>query len=116
MKVESGERLKLGIWGVVAGAVVAIVAGFWWGGWTTAGGAQRLSDEAVLATRAAICAAQFMSQPDGRARLKTLKDANSWDRAALVEKGGWDRMPGESTASASVSRACADRLEAAAAR
>jgi alpha/beta superfamily hydrolase len=107
----NGEKIKFGIWALIAGAVVTMIIGFSWGGWTTASGAQRQSDEAVLATRAAICVAQFMSQPNHQERLKALKETSSWDRAAFIEKGGWDRMPGEKEANSTVSRACADGLD-----
>ena len=40
-----------------------------------------------------------------------VKETNSWERAALIEKGGWDKMPGETQANNTVSRACADGLE-----
>ena len=32
-------------------------------------------------------------------------------RAAFIEKGGWDKMPGEDTGSSTVARACASGLE-----
>jgi len=40
-----------------------------------------------------------------------LKASNSWQRTEFVEKGGWDKMPGEEKATYTVSRACADGLE-----
>jgi hypothetical protein len=52
-----------------------------------------------------------MKDPNHQARLKELRDTSSWERAAYIEKGGWDRMPGEDKASYTVSRACADGLE-----
>jgi hypothetical protein len=39
-----------------------------------------------------------------------LKAINTWERAAYIEKGGWDKMPGEQSANSTVSRACADGL------
>ena len=108
---ETVAKLKFGAWALLGGAIIATIIGFAWGGWTTTSGAQNRSDAAVLATRAAICVAQFMSQPNQQARLKALKETSSWERAAVIEKGGWDRMPGEKEANATVSRACADGLE-----
>jgi hypothetical protein len=64
----------------------------------------------VLTTRAAICVAQFAKAPNDKQRLKELQAINTWERAAYIEKGGWDRMPGEEKASDTVSRACADGL------
>jgi uncharacterized membrane protein YeaQ/YmgE (transglycosylase-associated protein family) len=108
---ETAGMIKHGIWGAIVGAVVVIIVGFAWGGWTTRGRSQGRSEQAVLATRAAICVAQFMKQPNAQERLKELKEISSWERSSLIEKGGWDKMPGEAQASYTVSRACADGLE-----
>lgn len=111
MTPETAGKLKFGVWALVGGAISATVVGFAWGGWATAGKTRQRADDAVLATRAAICVAQFMKAPNHQARLKELKDTSSWERATYIEKGGWDRMPGEEKASYTVSRACADGLE-----
>jgi uncharacterized membrane protein YeaQ/YmgE (transglycosylase-associated protein family) len=111
MSPETAGKLKFGVWPLLGGAIAAIIVGFAWGGWTTAGGARGIADEAVLASRAAICVAQFMKDPSHQLRLKELTDTSSWERTTFVEKGGWDRMPGEDKASYAVSRACADGLE-----
>jgi uncharacterized membrane protein YeaQ/YmgE (transglycosylase-associated protein family) len=111
MTSETGARVKTSVWALVVGALIAVIVGFAWGGWTTAGATRQRADDAVLATRAAICVAQFMKDPNHQTRLKELKDTSSWDRAAYIEKGGWDRMPGEDKAAYTVSRACADGLE-----
>jgi hypothetical protein len=108
---ETVVKLKFGAWALAGGAVIATIIGFAWGGWITASGAQNKTDAAVLATRAAICVAQFMKQPNHQTRLEALKATSSWERAAVIEKGGWDRMPGEKKANATVSRVCADGLE-----
>ena len=111
MTPETAARLKFGVWALIGGATIATIIGFAWGGWTTAGTTRQRTDDAVLATRAAICVAQFMKDPNHQARLKELRDTSSWERAAYIEKGGWDKMPGEDKASYTVSRACADGLE-----
>jgi hypothetical protein len=82
-----------------------------WGGWTTAGTSRTRTSEAVLASEAAICVAQFMKQPNPDEKLKALGEVNSWQRAEPIEKGGWDRMPGQEKAGYAVARACADGLE-----
>jgi len=111
MEPEMSGKLKFGVWALLCGAVAAIIVGFAWGGWTTAGTTRQRSEDAVLATRAAICVAQFMHAPNLEQRLKELKATSSWERAAYIEKGGWDRMPGEEKASYTVSRPCADGLD-----
>jgi hypothetical protein len=110
MKTETEVKVKYGVWGLILGAGTAMIIGFNWGGWTTKGTSQERTDTAVLTTRAAICVAQFAKAPNDQQRLKELKAINSWERAAFIEKGGWDKMPGEKDANATVSRACADGL------
>ena len=97
--------------GLICGAVIAIIIGFAWGGWTTKGTTQKMSDEAVLASQAAICVAQFMKQPNHGEKLKEFEAIDSWKRYEFIEKGGWDKMPGQEKADPSVARACADGIE-----
>ena len=111
MKPEIKSSIQSAIWGAVGGAGAAIIIGFAWGGWTTSGTTQRMTDEALLASRAAICVAQFMKQPNYQEKLKELEKVSSWDRDETIEKGGWDKMPGQQEAIFNVSRACADGLE-----
>ena len=111
MKPETAAKVKYGIWGLICGAIIAMIIGFAWGGWTTSGTSQTRTTEAVLASQAAICVAQFMKQPNTEAKLKELEAANSWQRAEFIEKGGWDKMPGQEKAGYAVARACADGLE-----
>jgi hypothetical protein len=70
-----------------------------------------MGDEAILATRAAICVAQFMKQPNPQEKLQELEKVSSYQRSTFIEKGGWDKMPGEEKAGYTVARACADGLE-----
>jgi hypothetical protein len=111
MKAETAGKVKYGIWGLVGGAIMATTVGFAWGGWTTSGTSQTMTREAVLASQAAICVAQFMKQPDSEAKLKALGGVESYQRAEIIEKGGWDRMPGQEKAGWGVARACADGLD-----
>ena len=108
MKAETNAKIKYGVWGVVCGAVIAMIVGFGWGGWTTAGTTHEMSGKAVVASQAAICVAQFTKQPDHTQKLKAFEDASNWTRPEFIEKGGWDRMPGQEKASEGVARACAD--------
>jgi hypothetical protein len=72
MKLETAAKLKYGGWGLICGAVIAMIIGFVWGGWTTFGTSQTRTKEAVLASQAAICVAQFMKQPNPEEKLKAL--------------------------------------------
>ena len=111
MKPETSEKVKFGVWGLIVGAVIAMIIGFAWGGWTTSGTTKTMTADAVLASQAAICVAQFMKQPNHEEKLKELAKIDSWKRAEFIEKGGWDKMPGQEKADYAVSRGCADGLE-----
>ena len=111
MQPVTAAKIKYGVWGLILGAVIAIIIGFAWGGWTTASTTAEMSDEAVLATQAAICVAQFIKEPNYEENLKKFKAENHWRKPKLIEEGGWDKMPGEEKAGDAVARACADGLE-----
>ncbi len=111
MKPENAAKIKYGIWGLIGGAIIAMIIGFSWGGWATSSTTKTMTNEAVLASQAAICVAQFMKQPANEEKLKELGEIDSWKRAEFIEKGGWDKMPGQENADYAVARGCADGLE-----
>lgn len=111
MNQEASVKVKYGAWGLISGAVIAMIIGFGWGGWMTGGTAKGKTDDAVLASRAAICVAQFMKAPDHDRELAAFKATDSWKRSELIGKAGWDKMPGQEQASGSVAEACAKRIE-----
>jgi hypothetical protein len=110
MKPETRGKIKHGVWGLVVGSVITMIIGFAWGGWTTSGTTKTMTEKAVLASQAAICVAQFMQDPNHEDKLKEFEKVNRWKRDEFIEKGGWDKMPGQEKADYSVSRACADGL------
>ena len=112
MTPETAGKVKYGVWGLICGAVIAMIIGFAWGGWTTSGTTQKMTEESVLASRAAICVALFMKEPNHEAKLKELGEVSSWNRGEFIEKGGWDKMPGQEKAGPGVARACAEGLGA----
>ncbi len=111
MKPETAGKVKFGVWGLICGAIIAMIIGFGWGGWSTRGTTQKMSDQALLASQAAICVAQFMKQPNAEEKLKELGKIEDWKRAEFIEKGGWDKMPGQEKAGYDVAKACANGLE-----
>ena len=111
MTPVTAVKVKYGVWGLICGGIIAMIIGFAWGGWTTSGTTTRMGEEAVLAARAAICVAQFMKQPDHQEKLQELEKVSSYQRSTFIEKGGWDKMPGEERAGSAVARACAEGLE-----
>ena len=111
MKPETQGKIKYGSWGLICGAVIAMIIGFGWGGWTTASTTKTMTEKAVVASQAAICVAQFMQDANREKNLKEIEKLSSWTRAKFIEEGGWDKMPGQEKADYAVSRACADGLE-----
>lgn len=111
MKAEMEGKIKFGVWGLICGAVVAMIIGFSWGGWSTAGATQKTTEKAILESQAAICVAQYMREPNNKENLKGFEASESYKRSELIEKGGWDKMPGQKEASSGVARACADGIE-----
>jgi hypothetical protein len=111
MKPETAGKIKFGVWGLIAGAIIAMIIGFAWGGWTTSSTTKKMSGEAVLASQAAICVAQFMKDPNHEENFKEFKELSTYQRAQFIEKGGWDIMPGQEKAGYLVTRACVDGLE-----
>ena len=112
MKEETEGKIKYGVWGLIGGAVVAMIIGFSWGGWSTAGASQTKSDAAVLASQAAICVAQFVMEADSQGKMKEFEAIDSYKRSEFIEMGGWDKMPGQKEAGFGVSSACVSGIEA----
>ena len=111
MKEEMEVKMKFGIGGLVCGAIVAMIIGFAWGGWVTASTNQKMNSEAVLASQAAICVAQYVKEPNSQEKLKEFEAIESYKRYEFIEKGGWDKMPGQKEASSGVSNACVAGLD-----
>ncbi len=111
MGPELETKLKYIFTGLVLGAIIAIFIGFKWGGWSGAKTTQKMIEEAVLAKQGAICADQYMKLPNNKEKLREFEGVDSKKRSDLIEKGGWDKMPGQETADFGVSRACVEALE-----
>ena len=108
---EMHAKSMFGLWGFVAGAGVAMIIGFVWGGWTTSSTTQKMSEDAVMKSEVAICVAQFMNAPGHTTAVKEFQGTDSYKRSDLIEKGGWDRMPGQEKGAWGVSSACVTGLE-----
>jgi hypothetical protein len=105
-------KVTYGFWGMVGGAGIAMIIGFNWGGWSTSSTTEKMNEEAVLASRVAICVAQFMNSPTHELQVKEFQATDTYKRSELIEKGGWDRMPGQEKAAYGVSSACVTGVEA----
>src|SRR5467141_1067695 len=110
-----GDSLKRLLQGAAAGAIVVMIVGFNWGGWTLGSTVEKVAkeraDSAVVAALAPICVTKFRQAADATANLTELnKFSYAWDRGTFVEKGGWATMPGAATFDSAVARACAEML------
>ena len=113
---EIKTKVTFGVWGFIIGAVVAMIIGFKWGGWTTSGTTEQMTQEAVLASQvasqAAICVAQFIKDPKYKEKIAELQKEGSYEQYKYIEKGGWDKMPGQKEATSGVANACAEGIQA----
>ena len=110
MSPETKSKANYGVMGLILGAVLAVVIGLNTKLLVSKDAAERMVNSTVLRTRAEICVAQFRRSPNYPERIKEFKALNFLDRDGYIEKGGWDKMPGEDKASTGVNRVCGDRL------
>lgn len=88
MKVP--EWAKPLTWGVIGGAIAAMIIGFSWGGWVTGGTARDMeaasAEAAIVQALTPICVAKAEQQPD---QLVLLQEEGSWKRDDFVMEAGW---------------------------
>jgi hypothetical protein len=110
------EKIKLGSWSAVGGAIVLAIVGFNWGGWVTGGAADAMAKEiaanAVAERLGSICFAQFNHDTEKGQKLNEMKEKDPWDKARYIEKQSWAIMPGEDKPDSKVADACAKHVAA----
>ena len=108
------EKIQVGLWSAIGGAIVMTIIGFAWGGWVTGGTAQKTakerSEKAVVSRLAPICVEQFRKDSKKVQRLKEMKAKSSWTRGSYVGKQGWATMPGEKKPDSEVAEKCAEKI------
>ncbi len=108
------EKLKVGVWSAIGGAIVLAIIGFAWGGWVTGGTAQttaeEMAEDAVIERLTPICVAQFNQDPERDKKLKELKDYDSWKRDEYVRKQGWATIPYEKEPDSKVAEKCTEQI------
>ncbi len=108
------EKVKIGVWSAIGGAIVLLIVIFSAGWVVTSGSAQAKAEEmaenAVVDRLAPICVAQFQQDPNKEERLKELKELDSWKSGDYVKKQGWATMPGEKEPDSQVADECARQL------
>ena len=105
MKVP--EWVKPAAWGVIGGAIAAIIIGFSWGGWVTGGTAVDMAatgaETAVVQALTPLCVVKAEQQPE---KLVPLKEESSYQRDNFVIEAGWVDSVSEEYRS-EVAEACA---------
>ena len=110
------DKIKLGSWSAVGGAIILAFVGFNYGGWVTGGSAaamaKDIATDAVAERLGTICFAQFNRDSEKGQKLEEMKGKDSWDKGRYVEKQSWAIMPGEDKPDSKVADACARQLAA----
>jgi len=108
------DKLKLGLWSAVGGAILLAIVGFKWGGWVTGGTAQTMAEEfaanEVAERFAPFCVAQFDKDSERDRKLKEFKEKDSWNGQKYVEKQGWATIIGETEPNSMLAEVCARQL------
>jgi len=104
--------VKPAAWGVIGGAIAAIVVGFVWGGWVTGGTVEEMeaasAEAAVVQAFTPLCVAKAEQQPE---KFVPLKEKSSWGsaRGDFVIEAGWVDNVSEKYRS-EVAKACAQTV------
>jgi hypothetical protein len=114
MQLPQLPWLKPAAWGVIVGAVVTMIVGFNWLGWTLGSTAERMALErtnsALVVALTPQCVAKFMGQPGAAAKLVEFQKIDSWRRQEFIEAGGWATLRGEKAPHSGIANACAEEL------
>jgi len=82
--------IKPALFGLVGGAIAAIVVGFVWGGWVTGGTAAKMekasAKEAIAQTFTPLCVANAEKEPD---KVKRMLEKSTWNQDNFVVEAGW---------------------------
>ena len=102
-------KLKYAVSGAIAVVGIALLIGFTWGGWYSAGGAQKLAQEtadaAVIKALVPVCAAEYVKTATDADKADFMKAA-SYSQNDAVEK--LVKLPGMKSMSYDLRRGCAE--------
>ena len=109
------QWIKPAGWGAVVGAVITMIIGFGYGGWTTSATAARLAqqqaDTAVTTALVPLCVAQAKADRGAVQKMGELKAlSSSYEQRDFVTKTGWATVPGSEAPNSEVADACAAAL------
>jgi hypothetical protein len=74
--------------------------------------AQKAAENGRTKLAATMCVNRFVSSPGASATFAKLKEASSWDRGDIIDKGGWATVKGVKDDVSGVADACAERIAA----
>ena len=101
-------------WSCALCVVATMFVGFTWGGWVTGGTATDMANKAAEGASAklaaAICAAQFNSDPEAAGHRAALVKLDTWMRSDFIKKGGWANLPGQKESVTGATELCARQL------
>jgi hypothetical protein len=108
------DKIKLGSWGAVGGALVTMYVGFNVVGWMTNGSAEAMAKEAAASAVAErlgkICVAQYNRDTAKSQKLIEMKGKDTWEMGRYIDTQSWAIMPGDEKPESGVSDACAKQL------
>jgi hypothetical protein len=108
--MKAPEWVKPAAWGVIGGAIAAIIIGFAWGGWVTGGTAVEMAETsaetAVVQALTPLCVVKAEQQPE---KLVSLKEESSYQRDNFVIEAGWVDSVSEEYRS-EVAESCAEAV------
>lgn len=107
---------KPAVYGALFGAAAVAFVGFTWGGWMTAGAANKMADDQaraeVVAALVPICIQQSKQDPFVVETLAELMDTTRYQRSDMLMEAGWATMPGSTDPDRNVATACMEELAA----
>jgi hypothetical protein len=107
---------KPAVLGALAGAAALAFIGFNWGGWVTAGTADKMAEDharaQVVAALVPICIDQSKRDPYAVETLAELMRTTRYQRSDMLMEAGWATMPGSNDPDRNVATACMEELAA----
>ncbi len=103
--------IKPGLIGAGAGAAIAMVLGFTWGGWMTQSSAATMSEDAVVAALVPVCVDMAATDPARVEKLETIRAAAVFRRRNALMAAGWATVPGSDTPNQALGQACLGAID-----
>lgn len=111
---EHKDKISIGAWSAIGGAILTMVIGFNWGGWvrgsTSLNMGEKMARVAVVERLAPICVSQFNLDPMRDENFVTLEAKSSWDQEKYVKAQGWATMPSEEKPDGQVAARCSELI------